>query len=164
MNKSVIGGVIALVVLAVIGFAVIGSDDSGSDQVDEVTIIDTESADDAAAPADDMSEEDTTADNSDQTETETPATPALTAVEVSAHSSSSDCWTIISEQVYDITEYVQSGRHPGGDEVLRACGTDGTSLFNERTTADGETVGSGTAHSGGAAAQLEAFLLGDLDS
>lgn len=84
----------------------------------------------------------------------------ITATEVATHSSESDCWTIIGNSVYDITSYIP--RHPGGDEILKACGTDGTSLFEERKDSNGNQVGSGTPHSSVAAGQLEAFKVGNL--
>ena len=80
--------------------------------------------------------------------------------EVAVHNQSDDCWTVIDDKVYDITSYVP--RHPGGDEILLACGTDGSSLFNDRTTEDGQTIGSGTAHSTNASRQLDGFLIGNL--
>jgi hypothetical protein len=80
--------------------------------------------------------------------------------EVSQHSTAGDCWTIINGQVYDVTEFIAS--HPGGDEILRACGVDGTSLFTQRTTANGGPVGSGTPHSSSAASTLNGFLIGEV--
>ena len=63
--------------------------------------------------------------------------------------------------MYDLTDYVI--RHPGGNEILRACGTDATSLFNSRQSADGrERVGSGTPHSQAAAEQLARLKIGTL--
>ncbi len=85
----------------------------------------------------------------------------LTATEVAKHNSKDDCWTIISGQVYNITEYVS--KHPGGSEIVRACGIDGTTLFTERETSEGQKVGSGTSHSSSASSQLETFLLGPLE-
>ncbi len=84
----------------------------------------------------------------------------LTKTEVAKHNSKNDCWTIISGQVYDITSYVSS--HPGGDEILRACGIDGTSLFTKRQTSSGQTVGSGTPHDRSSTQQLQDYRLGDL--
>lgn len=78
--------------------------------------------------------------------------------EVKDHNSKDDCWTIINGSVYDITSYVS--RHPGGDEILRACGEDGTSLFTQRQDQSGNEVGSGTPHSSSAASQLEQFKIG----
>lgn len=84
----------------------------------------------------------------------------ISADEVKKHNSKDDCWTIVQGNVYDITSYIPN--HPGGDEILRACGEDGTELFTARTDKDGETVGSGTPHSPSAQSQLEAFLVGRL--
>ena len=84
----------------------------------------------------------------------------LTKAEVQKHNSSSDCWTIISGKVYNVTDFIS--RHPGGSEILRACGTDATTLFTTRHTESGEAVGSGTPHSSNAESQLNQFLLGDL--
>ncbi len=101
--------------------------------------------------------EETTQTTGDATE---PA-EGLTAAEVAEHNTSDDCWTIINNSVYDITEYVP--RHPGGDDIILACGSDGTSLFMSRTTEDGETVGSGEPHSSKAQNQLAQFKIGDLN-
>jgi len=52
----------------------------------------------------------------------------LSAAEVAAHNSASDCWTIVNGNVYDITSYINM--HPGGAAtILEICGTDGTALF-----------------------------------
>lgn len=85
----------------------------------------------------------------------------LTKDEVSKHSQPSDCWTIINGEVYDITEYISS--HPGGSEIERACGTDASTIFNQRETQSGEAVGSGTPHSSRASSQLNNYLLGSLE-
>ncbi len=84
----------------------------------------------------------------------------ITLIEVQKHNSKTDCWTIITGSVYDITDYIP--RHPGGDEILRVCGADGTQLFTSRTTDEGEKVGSGATHSGNAAAKLNDFFIGNL--
>lgn len=86
----------------------------------------------------------------------------FTATQVATHNTEDDCWTIIDGNVYDITSYIP--RHPGGDEILRACGEDGSSLFNQRQTSDGESVGSGTPHSSSATSQLESLKTGVLEN
>lgn len=95
-------------------------------------------------------------------QTQTPQTneslQVLTVSEVAKHATASDCWTIVNGSVYDITSYVP--RHPGGDEILLACGTDGTTLFTKRETSTGQTVGSGTPHSSTAQNQLSALKIG----
>jgi len=94
--------------------------------------------------------------------TEPQSTPTFTAAEVAVHSTETDCWTIVGGSVYDITPYVPF--HPGGVEILRACGADGTTLFDSRTTEKGEVVGSGTPHSSEAISQLGQFFLGTLEN
>ena len=84
-----------------------------------------------------------------------------TLSEVARHASKDDCWAIISGDVYDLTEFIN--RHPGGDEILRACGTDATTLFNSRQTQDGQWVGSGTPHSHAAMEQLAKLKIGTVN-
>jgi cytochrome b involved in lipid metabolism len=84
-----------------------------------------------------------------------------TVEEVAARNTAQECWTIIDGAVFDITSYVP--RHPGGDEILLACGVDGSSLFNERKTSEGEEIGSGTPHSSSATNQLNNFFIGFLE-
>lgn len=84
--------------------------------------------------------------------------PTFTIQEVSGHNVVTDCWTVIDGTVYDLTDFIAG--HPGGSEIVRACGIDGTSLFTERTTEDGETVGSGTPHSTNAENQLASLQIG----
>jgi len=83
------------------------------------------------------------------------------ASEVATHSTRADCWTIINSVVYDLTPYIN--RHPGGEEMLRACGQDATSLFTQRMTGDGQAVGSGTPHSKAADYQLSSLEIGILN-
>lgn len=85
---------------------------------------------------------------------------AYTLSEVAQHASRDDCWAIISGDVYDLTEFIN--RHPGGDEILRACGTDATTLFNSRQTQEGQAVGSGSPHSQAASEQLAKLKIGIL--
>lgn len=84
-----------------------------------------------------------------------------TLSEVAQHASRNDCWATISGDVYDLTKFIN--RHPGGDEILRACGTDATTLFNSRQTQDGQSVGSGTPHSQAAVEQLAKLKIGTVN-
>lgn len=84
----------------------------------------------------------------------------FTISEVALHDSKEDCWTVISGSVYDLTGFVN--RHPGGDEILRACGADATVLFTKRQTQKGQPVGSGTPHSEAASEQLAKLKIGIL--
>ncbi len=93
-------------------------------------------------------------DNPPSTETK----QVFSASEVATHNVKDDCWTIIDETVYDLTTYVN--RHPGGEELLRACGQDATTLFTERRTQEGLPVGSGSPHSPAADQQLKTLKIG----
>lgn len=84
----------------------------------------------------------------------------FTMNEVTQHDSKEDCWAIISGDVYDLTKFIN--RHPGGDEIFRACGTDATTLFTKRQTQEGQPVGSGTPHSEAASVQLAKLKIGIL--
>lgn len=131
--------IIAIILIAVFGVYKIttGVDDSKTDQSSSVS-------------------------NGSSNEPKESSDVKLTADVVKKHSSKDDCWTIIEGQVYDITDYVSG--HPGGQEILRACGGDATTLFTKRETAEGEEVGSGTPHSSNAQKQLSKFLIGPIEN
>lgn len=96
------------------------------------------------------------------TEASTSQANLYSAEDVAAHATETDCWAIIDGSVYDITEYIP--RHPGGDDILRACGVDATTQFSQRMTPDGEKIGSGLPHSSNAAGLLEQYKLGELSN
>ena len=77
--------------------------------------------------------------------------PAVLGLEtVAANNSEESCWAIIGDNVYDLTDWINS--HPGGSSrILGLCGTDGTSQFQGQ-------------HAGSSSAQgtLENYLLGAL--
>jgi cytochrome b involved in lipid metabolism len=74
----------------------------------------------------------------------------LTLEEIKKHDSGTSCWTIISGNVFDLTNWIP--KHPGGPAVIRAiCGKDGTSAF------EGQHAGQGRP-----ASQLSNYLLGKL--
>lgn len=67
----------------------------------------------------------------DKTETTDSSKTVLSSYsknDVSEHDTKDDCWTIIDSSVYNISSYVQG--HPGGDNILSACGVDATEYFN----------------------------------
>ncbi len=54
--------------------------------------------------------------------------PEYTRDEVATHNSERDCWIIIENKVYDVTELLSS--HSGGkDAIVPHCGKDATSVF-----------------------------------
>ena len=81
-----------------------------------------------------------------------------TLSEVAKHATKDDCWTVIDNVVYDITDYIP--RHQGGDNILSACGVDGTAFFRgEKPGQEGERQD----HSSSAENQLKQFELGPLN-
>lgn len=76
--------------------------------------------------------------------------PTYTAVDVAAHASDTDCWSIVNGYVYDFTSFIN--QHPGGKKaVLETCGVDASGAFN-------------TVHGGRKrpANELEKHLIGNL--
>jgi len=57
----------------------------------------------------------------------TPAQKSYTMNEVASHANKNDCWLVIDGKVYDVTKFIPD--HPGGNEILKGCGKDATSLF-----------------------------------
>ena len=68
------------------------------------------------------------------TKTPKPTTPAgsnnsFTLAGVQAHAKSSDCWSIVSGNIYNLTSWVS--KHPGGSGVITSmCGVDASAAFN----------------------------------
>lgn len=54
----------------------------------------------------------------------------ITPEELALHNSLSSAWTAINGVVYDVTMYMSY--HPGGLELLKGCGKDGTMLFSKK--------------------------------
>ena len=66
--------------------------------------------------------------NSDSNSNAKAMSITLDAAEVAKHNNPSDCWTIVNNEVYDLTAYINS--HPGGvPNILRLCGIDGSKAF-----------------------------------
>lgn len=88
-------------------------------------------------------------------------TITLDMAEIVRHNKSSDCWMLISGNVYDITSFF--GSHPGGNSVMaKTCGTDATAAYltkdpNAKNTSNGQD------HSSQARNMLKDYYLGTLN-
>jgi len=77
------------------------------------------------------SQEKTSSNNSNSTSV------TLNATEVAKHNNSADCWTIVNNEVYDLTSYINS--HPGGvPNIERLCGIDGSQAFQAQHGGQGK--------------------------
>ena len=62
-------------------------------------------------------------------------TASYTTAEVATRNTRSNCWTIVSGSVYNLTSYINS--HPGGvSSISQLCGRDGTATFNGQHMGD----------------------------
>lgn len=88
--------------------------------------------------------------------TQTAGTTTVSAQEVAKHNSSSDCWIIISNKVYNVSSYLRS--HPGGAGAITPyCGKEATHAFETK-----DLGGSGADHSSRAYSHLSSIYVGDL--
>ncbi|MFA6467004.1 MAG: fibronectin type III domain-containing protein [Patescibacteria group bacterium] len=75
---------------------------------------------------------------------------SYTLQQVQAHNTSTNCWVIVNNKVYNLTNYIT--QHPGGAAAITSlCGTNGTAAFS------GQHSGNATAN-----AQLNNYFLGNL--
>ena len=71
--------------------------------------------------------------------------------EVSYHCTMEDGWMVTYDKVYEVTEFLRMGSHPGGEDVMMEyLGYDGTMAFR------------GVGHSRGALMMLEKYVVGIL--
>ncbi|RJQ34013.1 hypothetical protein C4566_02700 [Candidatus Parcubacteria bacterium] len=92
----------------------------------------------------------------ENTQSDEEITKEYDLAEISKHSTAEDCWLLIDGKVYDVTAFIASGKHGGGDAILAGCGIDATELFKTRP------MGTGTDHSEKAYSFLPNFYIGDL--
>jgi cytochrome b involved in lipid metabolism len=68
--------------------------------------------------------------------TDTNSKIILSLEEVSKHNTENDCWTVVNNEVYNLTSYVML--HPGGvANIKNLCGLDGTSAFSAQHGQEG---------------------------
>jgi cytochrome b involved in lipid metabolism len=59
----------------------------------------------------------------------TDASEIYTIADVAMHNSGSSCWSIVDNNVYDLTTWIPE--HPGGERAIEGmCGKDGTAVFH----------------------------------
>ncbi|NCN06639.1 MAG: cytochrome b5 domain-containing protein [Candidatus Pacebacteria bacterium] len=79
----------------------------------------------------------------------------FTLEEVAMHATPEDCYLAIEGKVYDVTEFIASEKHPGGEAIFFGCGKDATEMFNNRQS-------DSKPHSEQARSFLPNFYIGEL--
>lgn len=124
---TMLGGLAALLALAVMGLTVVaghsGATAAWADRVSASSTPGTSSGEPAASTSPTPS--------GSPTATASGSEGAISLAQVAQHAGATSCWAAIGGSVYDLTSWI--GSHPGGeDKILRLCGTDGTGQFTEQ--------------------------------
>lgn len=82
---------------------------------------------------------------------------SVTLKEISQHASPTSCWMAIEGKVYDVSPFIASGTHEGGNNILEGCGRDATELYNNRPE-------DGRPHSSKAREMLKQYYIGKLST
>jgi len=83
--------------------------------------------------------------------TPAPTKAGYTMAQVRANNTAANCWAVIDDSVYDLTNWIKS--HPGGSgAIVGLCGTDGSAAFSVKHGNQSRP-----------AAQLNSYRLGPLD-
>lgn len=83
--------------------------------------------------------------------TPAPTKTGYTMAQVRANNTAANCWAVINDSVYDLTNWIKS--HPGGSgAIVGLCGTDGSSSFSSKHGNQSRP-----------AAQLSSYRLGPLE-
>jgi len=83
--------------------------------------------------------------------TPAPTKAGYTMAQVRANNTAANCWAVIDDSVYDLTNWIKS--HPGGSgAIVGLCGTDGSSSFSAKHGNQSRP-----------AAQLNSYRLGPLE-
>lgn len=86
--------------------------------------------------------------------TQTQRTLILSTQEIARHNTASDCWIIVNQSVYNVTDYLVA--HPGGAGIIIPhCGADATSAY--------DTKGGRGSHSSNADQNLASLKLGNVN-
>jgi cytochrome b involved in lipid metabolism len=83
------------------------------------------------------------------------ASAGLTMAVVAQHNTPDDCWLVINNNIYNVTDYIPN--HPGGEQtIVPYCGKDATTAF------DSKEKNPSRPHSDMARQILEQYYIGSL--
>jgi hypothetical protein len=110
----------------------------------------TPSASSTPAPSVSSTPSSTPTPAASKTQAPTASAGEYTTAQVKANGGASNCWTIVDDNVYNLTTWIKS--HPGGENaILSLCGKDGTSAFKAQHTGRAGPIG-----------QLDSYKIGKL--
>ena len=68
-----------------------------------------------------------------------PVVTGFTTAQVATHATQADCWIIVSNKIYSVSNYISS--HPGGSAaIIGKCGQDATAIFNSIHSTQAKTL------------------------
>jgi cytochrome b involved in lipid metabolism len=164
MNNKIILTIVLFVII-VGGFVLFSGDDAMQDASVAEEMSATEMVEEAAVPLDEeVPAPPVEAVSEVVEESEIPAEVAslgYTLADISLHATPGDCWFAMEGKVYDVTEYIAGGLHPGEEAILEGCGKDATILYTQDPDESGNE--NSNAHSAKARNFLENYYIGELE-
>lgn len=135
-KEVIIGLILVLIVAGFIGYSILGSRENKAGGSAQTNTKQTGQTGVNSSPSN------------------TPNSKTLTMAEVAKHGTPSDCWIVISNKVYNVTNFEDS--HPGGKQtIISSCGADATEKFM--------TKGGKGSHSPKAQQALQSFYIGNVN-
>jgi cytochrome b involved in lipid metabolism len=81
----------------------------------------------------------------------------ITKIEVAKHNTPTNCWLIINNKIYDVSQYLEFNLHPGENATITPyCGKEATMAFDTKDRSNPRT------HSTNANSMLADYYVGDL--
>ena len=81
----------------------------------------------------------------------------ITSTEVAKHNTSNDCWIIVNNKIYDVSQYLKFNLHPGENATITPyCGKEATRAFDTKDRSNPKP------HSTNANSMLTDYYVGDL--
>jgi len=81
----------------------------------------------------------------------------ITSTEVAKHNTSANCWIIVNNKIYDVSQYLKFNLHPGENATITPyCGKEATRAFDTKDRSNPKP------HSTNANSMLTDYYVGDL--
>jgi len=125
MKKTVLANVIFVCAATFIILTIVLVSGSGQEQTSGITVTQQDVQNTPGTPSTSGGTSGTGGATSSQNP---PTVKSYTLSEVATHKTSSSCWTVVRNDVYDVTSWIS--QHPGGSgAIVSMCGVDATAAF-----------------------------------